>query len=83
MEDLVSRVYTRELLETLSDTEVQLSERALVRHISVLRSNSRRTRLFEVELCYVQDEINRRRAYVVGHSQHLTLQQALAPASAQ
>ena len=63
MEDLVSRVYTRELLETLSETEVQLSERALIRHISMLRSNSRPTRLFEVELCYVQDEIKRRRAY--------------------
>lgn len=83
MEDLVSRVYTRELLETLSDTEVQLSERALVRHISVLRSNSNRTRLFEVELCYVQDEINRRRAYALGHSKHLTRQPALVQASAQ
>ena len=61
MEDLVSRVYTRELLETLSETEVQLSERALIRHISMLRSSSRQTRMFEVELCYVQDEINRRR----------------------
>jgi hypothetical protein len=27
----------------------------------MLRSNSRPARLFEVELCYVQDEINRRR----------------------
>jgi len=61
MEDLVSRVYNRELLETLSETEVQLSERALIRHIAMLRASSRRTRMFEIELCYVQDEINRRR----------------------
>jgi len=83
MDDLVSRVYTRELLETLSDTEVQLSERALIRHISVLRSNSKRTRLFEVELCYVQDEISRRRASALGHSQYLTRQQALETAPVQ
>lgn len=63
MDDIVMRHYTRQLLETLSETEVKLTERALIRHINSLRSNSMPTYDFEVELCYVQDEIQRRRAY--------------------
>lgn len=63
MDDIVTRRYTREFLESLSETEVRLSERALIRHINSLRAKSRATRDFEVELCYVQDEINRRKVY--------------------
>lgn len=60
MDDIVTRRYTRAFLETLSETEVRLSERALIRHINSLRSKSRDSFEFEIELCYVQDEINRR-----------------------
>lgn len=60
MDDIIGRRYTRAFLETLPETEVRLSERALIRHINSLRSKSRDTYDFEVELCYVQDEINRR-----------------------
>lgn len=63
MEDIVMRRYTRAFLETLSETEVRLSERALIRHINTMRSKSRPTHEFEVELCYVQDEINRRKTF--------------------
>jgi hypothetical protein len=62
MDDIVGRRYNRAFLETLSETEVRLSERALIRHINALRSKSKDTYEFEVELCYVQDEINRRGA---------------------
>jgi len=64
MDDILARQYTRQLLETLSETEVKLSERAMIRYINTLRSNSMPTYQFEVELCYIQDEINRRRAYM-------------------
>ena len=63
MDDILARQYTRQLLETLSETEVKLSERAMTRYINTLRSNGAPTYQFEVELCYIQDEINRRRAY--------------------
>lgn len=63
MDDILARQYTRQLLETLSETEVKLSERAMIRYINTLRSNSMQTYPFEVELCYIQDEIQRRRAY--------------------
>jgi hypothetical protein len=62
MDDIVGRRYNRAFLETLSETEVRLSERALIRHINSLRSKSKDAYDFEVELCYVQDEINRRTA---------------------
>lgn len=64
MDDILARQYTRQLLETLSETEVKLSERAMIRYINTLRSNSMQTYPFEVELCYIQDEIQRRRAYM-------------------
>lgn len=64
MDDILARQYTRQLLETLSETEVKLSERAMIRYINTLRSNGMQTYQFEVELCYIQDEINRRRAYM-------------------
>lgn len=64
MDDILARQYTRQLLETLSETEVKLSERAMIRYINTLRSNSMQTHQFEVELCYIQDEIQRRRAYM-------------------
>lgn len=64
MDDILARQYTRQLLETLSETEVKLSERAMIRYINTLRSNGMPTYQFEVELCYIQDEINRRRAYM-------------------
>lgn len=64
MDDILARQYTRQLLETLSETEVKLSERAMTRYINTLRSNGMPTYQFEVELCYIQDEINRRRAYM-------------------
>jgi len=63
MDDILARQYTRQLLETLSETEVKLSERAMIRYINTLRSSGMQTYQFEVELCYIQDEINRRRAY--------------------
>lgn len=63
MDDILARTYTRQLLETLSETEVKLSERALIRHINALRASAAPTHQFEVELCYIQDEINRRKAY--------------------
>ena len=63
MDDLIARRYTREFLETLSETEVSLSERALIRHINSLRSSGHASRDFEIELCYIQDEINRRKSY--------------------
>lgn len=63
MDDILARQYTRQLLETLSETEVKLSERAMIRYINTLRSNAMPTYQFEVELCYIQDEIQRRKAY--------------------
>lgn len=63
MDDIITRRYTRQFLETLPETEVKLSERALTRYINSLRSNGASTYEFEVELCYVQDEIQRRKAY--------------------
>lgn len=63
MDDLIGRRYTREFLETLSETEVRLSERALIRHINALRSCGQPSYSHEIELCHVQDEINRRKVY--------------------
>ena len=70
MDDIISRRYTRELLESLSETEVQLTERAMVRHINALRSASKSTGDFEVELCYIQDEINRRAAMAAAAAEY-------------
>ena len=58
--DVINQTYTRRFLETLSDQALRGAERAMCRHINALRSRSERTYTFEVELCYIQDEINRR-----------------------
>ena len=60
--DLVQRKYTREMLTALSDAELKASEKELVKHINGLRAKNKSTHSFEIELCYVQDEVNRRAA---------------------
>jgi len=58
--DVISQVYTRRFLETLSDQALRGAEKTMNKHINALRSRSERTHSYEVELCYIQDEINRR-----------------------
>ena len=54
--------YTRDLLVNLSESEVRQAEKDIKKEISAQRSRSRETYDLEIELCYVQDEINRRDA---------------------
>ena len=54
--------YTRDLLVNLSESEVRQAEKDIKKEISSQRSRSRETYDLEIELCYVQDEINRRDA---------------------
>jgi hypothetical protein len=56
------RQYTRDTLQTLSENEVRQAEKDLKREISSVRSRNKNTYELEIELCYVQDEINRRDA---------------------
>lgn len=60
--DYVGTTFTREFLETLPETDLRQAESTLNKHINALRAKSRKTYEFEVELCYVQDELNRREA---------------------
>jgi hypothetical protein len=60
--EFVGMTYTRALLETFTEPALCQAEVALNKHINSLRSKSRKTYEFEVELCYVQDEMNRRAA---------------------
>jgi hypothetical protein len=60
-ENILGTRYTRQLLEGLSDQELRATERILKDHIRVLRKTSNSSKDFEIELCYVQDEINRRK----------------------
>lgn len=61
--------FTRDLLVTLSESDVRQAEKDLKREISSQRSRNRETYNLEIELCYVQDEINRRDA-VSAHMIH-------------
>lgn len=54
--------YTRALLEAMTDPELRQAERVLNRHIRQYRGKSRSTKEYEIELCYVQDEISRRKS---------------------
>lgn len=58
--EFVGTTYTRALLENFTETDLRQAESALNKHINTLRAKSRKTFEFEVELCYVQDEMNRR-----------------------
>lgn len=60
--------YTRDILQTLSETDVRQAEKDLKREISAVRARNKNTYDLEIELCYVQDEINRREAV----SAHMT-----------
>lgn len=70
--DLINRKYTRELLVSLSDAELKASEKEMNKHINGLRSKNKSTHSFEIELCYIQDELNRRAAL----SAHMTYKDA-------
>lgn len=59
--------FTRSLLESLSDHDLKSSERSLNKHINSLRSKNEKTHKYEVELCYVQDEISRRAKSYMNH----------------
>lgn len=54
--------YTRDVLVTLSEADVRQAEKDLKKEIGAARSSNRNTYDLEIELCYVQDEINRRDA---------------------
>lgn len=58
--DVTGQTYTRQSLEALSEGELGHVETSMIRHINSLRSKGKKTYPYEVELCYVQDEINRR-----------------------
>ncbi len=65
--DFVNMCFNRALLESLSDHDLKTSERSLNKHINNLRAKNERTYSFEVELCYVQDEISRRAKSYMNH----------------
>lgn len=54
--------YTRDVLVTLSEADIRQAEKDLKKEISAVRARNRGTYDLEIELCYVQDEINRREA---------------------
>ena len=58
--DVLGQTYTRQTLEALSEGELGHIEASMIRHINSLRAKGKKTYPYEVELCYVQDEINRR-----------------------
>lgn len=60
--EYVGTTYNRAFLENLPETDLRQAESALNKHINALRAKSRKTHEFEVELCYIQDEMNRRAA---------------------
>ena len=60
--EYVGTTYTRSMLESLPENDLRQAESALNKHINALRSKSRKTYDLEVELCYIQDEMNRRAA---------------------
>lgn len=60
--EFVGITYTRSMLETMSESDLKQAESAVNRHINALRSKNRKTHEFEIELCYIQDEMNRRAA---------------------
>jgi hypothetical protein len=59
---VVRTQYTRDLLVNLSESEVRQAEKDIKKEISAQRSRNRDAYELEIELCYVQDEINRRDA---------------------
>jgi hypothetical protein len=65
--EFVNVCYTRTLLESLSDHDLKTSERSLNKHINSLRSKNEKTHKYEVELCYIQDEIARRSKSYMNH----------------
>ena len=65
-ESILDKMYTRDLLEVLPENDLKLAEREMNKHINTLRARSKKTHEYEVELCYIQDEINRRAA-VLNH----------------
>lgn len=60
--EFIGTTYTRSLLETMSESDLKQAEGAVNRHINALRSKNRKTHEYEIELCYIQDEMNRRAA---------------------
>ncbi len=54
--------YTRDFLVTLSEADIRQAEKDLKKEISAVRARNKGTYDLEIELCYVQDEINRRDA---------------------
>ena len=52
--------YNRDVLQQMSDRDLSSAENTLVRRISALRRENKKTYDQEVELCYVQDEMFRR-----------------------
>lgn len=60
--EFVGTTFTRVILENLPENELRQAESSLNKHINTLRAKSRKTHDFEVELCYIQDEMNRRAA---------------------
>lgn len=65
--EFVNVCFNRALLESLSDHDLKSSERSLNKHINNLRSKNEKTHKYEVELCYVQDEISRRAKSYMNH----------------
>ena len=60
MREEVRAQYTRDVLQQMSDRDLSSAENTLIRKISSLRKESRKTYEQEIDLCYVQDEIFRR-----------------------
>jgi hypothetical protein len=56
MNELIGMMYTRDLLQELSDSDLRQAESA----VNSLRAKNKKTYEYEIELCYIQDEINRR-----------------------
>ena len=60
MNELIGTMYTRDLLQDLSDSDLRQAESAVNKHINSLRAKNKKTYEYEIEMCYIQDEINRR-----------------------
>ena len=65
--EFVNTCFTRDVLEGLSDHDLKASERTLNKQINSLRAKNEKTHKYEVELCYVQDEISRRAKSYMNH----------------
>lgn len=52
--------YTRDILQAMSDKDLISAEKTIERTISSVRRSKGKAYSYEVELCYIQDELFRR-----------------------